>query len=94
MKQHFLTQKMLVFMMALGILIGFSEQSLAQCDLTFNISGNTGPVVDVDQNQNNTCMAFFNQGGLAQQFTAVSNASCGAGLTFDGAATGDLTIEL
>jgi hypothetical protein len=94
MKQHFLTQKMLVFMMALGILLGFSEQSLAQCDLTFNISGNTGTVIDVDQNQNNTCMAFFTQGGLAQQFTAVSNASCGAGLTFVSAATGDLTIEL
>lgn len=54
----------------------------------------SAPVVDIDQNQNNTCMANFSQGDLAQQFTATSSAICGAGLTFSSVASGSLTIAL
>jgi hypothetical protein len=36
----------------------------------------SAPSIDIDQNQNNTCMANFSQGDLAQQFTATSNTIC------------------
>jgi hypothetical protein len=51
-------------------------------------------VLNIDQNVNNTCMATFSQGDLAQSFTATTNTSCGAGLTFTAPAFGDLTISL
>jgi len=57
-------------------------------------SGSSAPISDINQNENNTCMADFSQADLAQQFTAVSSTSCGAGLTFVDVATGDLTISL
>lgn len=94
MKQHLFLCKSLLKITLFGFLSMVSGNFFAQCDLTFNISGNSGVVLDIDQNQNNTCMANFSQGGLAQQFTAVSTTSCGAGLTFVGPATGDLTISL
>ncbi len=52
------------------------------------------PVLNIDQNQVNTCMAYFSQPDLAQQFTATSGSICGAGLTFESPATGNLTISL
>jgi|694.fasta_scaffold100510_3 hypothetical protein len=54
----------------------------------------SAPSIDIDQNQNNTCMANFSQGDLAQQFTATANTICGAGLTFSDVANGSLTISL
>ncbi len=52
------------------------------------------PAIEIDQDENNTCMAEFNQIDLAQQFTAVEATSCGAGLTFVSPANGNLTISL
>ncbi len=66
---------------------------------SINLSGSfdlgpPSPVLEINQNQNTTCMANFNQGDLAQQFTAQSTTSCGAGVTFVDLATGNLTISL
>jgi hypothetical protein len=54
----------------------------------------SAPSIDINQSQNNTCMANFTQGDLAQQFTATTNTICGAGLTFTDVANGSLTIAL
>jgi len=93
MKKLILPNKLVLLLTLFGLISMFSGKSLAQCDLTFNISGNSGAVLDINQSLNNTCMAFFSP-GVAQQFTAVSTTSCGAGLTFVGSATGNLTIQL
>lgn len=73
----------------------FSACALGSIQLSGSSSlGSSEPVLDINQSENNTCMANFAQGDLAQQFTAVASNSCGAGLTFDSAANGSLTISL
>lgn len=52
------------------------------------------PELQIDQDENNICMANFTQSQLVQQITAISDELCGAGLTFTGVASGDLTISV
>jgi hypothetical protein len=60
----------------------------------FSCEEPTAPALELDQSQINTCMAFFNQGGIAQSFLATTASSCGAGLYFESPATGNLIISL
>src|SRR5690606_3829556 len=52
----------------------------------------SNPVVDINQDQSNTCMAFLNQTGIAQSFTAESSMSAGAGFWFTSPVTGGETL--
>lgn len=61
---------------------------------SFTIESEPVPTLDINQDQMNTCMANFNQTGIAQSFTATSATICGAGLSFESSAFGTLVINL
>jgi hypothetical protein len=75
-------------------------ENVQSCELgSFTLAGSfvatpNTPVLDINQNISNTCMAFMSQTGLAQSFTATSSSICGAGLFFEGQTTGMLIINL
>lgn len=53
------------------------------------------PTTDVDQPQNNTCMANFSQTGLAQSFITTVTSLCGAGVYItSGSGSGSVTLTL
>lgn len=85
---------------ALGQCSADAGQDVQVCELgpltlegSFEASPST-PVLEINQDQTNTCMAFFNQSGIAQSFTATSATICGAGLSFESSAFGTLVINL
>lgn len=85
---------------AIGQCSANAGQDVQACELgTITLEGSyeaspSTPVLDINQDQTNTCMAFFNQSGLAQAFTATSATICGAGLSFESSAFGTLVINL
>ncbi|MFA7448830.1 MAG: T9SS type A sorting domain-containing protein [Weeksellaceae bacterium] len=57
--------------------------------------GCTTPILEVNQDIDNTCMANFSQGGLAQSYTAQESEAAGAGIKFRDSSTGlDVTLSL
>lgn len=87
--------------------IAFAASVSAQCPVTItqspavipcNGSGTLTanvPTTDIDQPQNNTCMANFSQTDLAQSFVATGTSICGAGIYLtSGSGPATITIAL
>src|SRR5690606_16255521 len=69
-------------------------------DYSINVTAGGGgggvcgtPVIEINQDSTNTCMATISQGGLAQSYTAVEDQSAGAGIMFTSASSG-LNVNL
>src|SRR5690606_36216889 len=54
----------------------------------------SSPVVDINQDESNTCMAFIDQAGIAQSFTAESDTSAGAGFMFTTDVAGGQALQI
>jgi hypothetical protein len=71
-------------------------------DYTINVTAGGGgggvcgtPILEVNQDATNTCMATITQGGLAQSYIALEGQSAGAGIMFTDPSTGlDVNLAL